>query len=175
LCRDDEIYPEDEMAVDGRRHRRAPFRFADQRVMLNNQRAQLDTLSHELLAHAEDVTTQIISSIHHAQMRQLDGCNKQAIAALREVIWKYARVEDIGIVENGKLACTANWGMLDKPLPLPAEKYVVPNGYSIYKGVKNYLPYGVVLDMSQQGNIVSFTSHLLLAHFPGSTTALIFL
>ena len=72
-------------------------------VMLNNQRAQLDTLSHELLAHAEEVTTQIISSIHHAQMRQLDGCNKQAIAALREVIWKYARVEDIGIVENAGL------------------------------------------------------------------------
>ncbi|WP_224225359.1 EAL domain-containing protein [Raoultella planticola] len=134
-------------------------------VMLNNQRAQLDTLSHELLAHAEEVTTQIISSIHHAQMRQLDGCNKQAIAALREVIWKYARVEDIGIVENGKLACTANWGMLDKPLPLPAEKYVVPNGYSIYKGVKNYLPYGVVLDMSQQGNIVSFTSSFAFSAF----------
>ncbi|MBS3678089.1 hypothetical protein [Klebsiella quasipneumoniae] len=55
-------------------------------VMLNNQRAQLDTLSHELLAHAEDVTTQIIFSIDHAQKRHLDGCNKQAIAALREVV-----------------------------------------------------------------------------------------
>ncbi|QFG76483.1 hypothetical protein DMB90_04135 [Raoultella planticola] len=29
------------------------------------------------------------------------------------------RVEDIGIVENGKLACTANWGMLDKPRRFP--------------------------------------------------------
>ncbi len=28
-------------------------------------------------------------------------------------------VEDIGIVENGKLACTANWGMLDKPRRFP--------------------------------------------------------
>ncbi|WP_434639834.1 EAL domain-containing protein [Klebsiella sp. I138] len=134
-------------------------------VMLNHQRAQLDTLSHELLTHAEEVTTQIISSIHHAQTRQIDGCNKQAIAALREVIWKYANVEDIGIVENGNLVCTANWGMLDKPLPLPAEKYVVPNGYSIYKGVKNYLPYGVVLDMSQQGNIISFTSSFAFHSF----------
>lgn len=134
-------------------------------VMLNNQRAQLDTLSHELLAHAEDVTTQIISSIDHAQKRHLDGCNKQAIAALREVIWKYASVEDIGIVENGKLACTANWGRLDKPLPLPAEKYVVPNGYRIYPGVKNYLPYGVVLDMTQQGNIISFTSSFAFSTF----------
>ncbi len=134
-------------------------------VMLNNQRVQLDSLSHELLSYGEEVTTQIISSIHHAQIRHIDGCNKQAIAALREVIWKYASVEDIGIVENGKLVCTANWGMLDKPLPLPAGKYVVPSGYSIYKGQKNYLPYGVVLDMSQQDNIVAFTSSFAFSAF----------
>uniref|UniRef100_UPI0031DCD441 EAL domain-containing protein n=1 Tax=Klebsiella sp. TaxID=576 RepID=UPI0031DCD441 len=134
-------------------------------VMLNNQRVQLETLSQELLTHAEDVTTQITSAIHHAQRRHLDGCNKQAIAALREVIWKYASVEDIGIVENDKLACTANWGMLDKPLPMPAEKYVVANGYSVYKGVENYLPYGVIMDMSRQGNIVSFTSTFAFSAF----------
>lgn len=134
-------------------------------VMLNNQRVQLETLSQELLTYGEEVAAQITSAIHHAQRRHVDGCNKQAIAALREVIWKYANVEDIGIVENGKLACTANWGMLDKPLPLPAEKYVVPNGYSVYKGVENYLPYGVVLDMSQQGNIVSFTSTFAFSTF----------
>ncbi|TLV21586.1 EAL domain-containing protein [Klebsiella indica] len=132
--------------------------FLTNSIMLNHQRGRLSDQGHDLLSRAENVTTQIVSAINHVQSSRIDSCDKQAIAALREVIWRYVKVNDLGIVEHGKLACTANWGMLDKPLPLPDNKYVVSNGYSIYKGIKNYLPYGVVMDMSQYNNIISFTS-----------------
>ncbi|WP_174507900.1 EAL domain-containing protein [Klebsiella oxytoca] len=139
--------------------------FLTNSLMLSHQRAQLDDMSDELLSHAEEVTTQIVSAINRVHTREIVGCRKQDIAALREVIWKYSNVEDLGIIENGRIACTANWGVLDKPLLLPDEKYVVPNGFSIYKGVRNYLPYGVVLDMSQYGNVISFTSSFAFSGF----------
>ena len=134
-------------------------------LMLSHQRAQLEEMSDELLRHAEEVTTQIISAINRVHSRDIVGCGKQDIVALREVIWKYSNVEDLGIVENGRIACTANWGVLDKPLLLPSEKYVVPHGFSLYKGVRNYLPYGVVLDMSQHDNVISFTSSFAFSGF----------
>lgn len=139
--------------------------FLTNSIMLNHQRGRLSDQGHDLLTHAENVTTQIVSAINHVQSSRIDSCDKQAIAALREVIWRYVNVNDLGIVEHGKLACTANWGMLDKPLPLPDNKYVVSNGYSIYKGIKNYLPYGVVMDMSQYNNIISFTSPFAFRSF----------
>lgn len=88
--------------------------FLTNSLMLSHQRAQLDDMSDELLSHAEEVTTQIVSSINRVHTREIVGCRKQDIAALREAIWKYSNVEDLGIIENGRIACTANWGVLEK-------------------------------------------------------------
>ncbi|WP_142502245.1 EAL domain-containing protein [Klebsiella sp. 2680] len=134
-------------------------------LMLHIQRGRLSDQGRELLSHAENVTAQIVSSISHVQARRINSCGTQAIVALREIVWQYSNVEDLGIVEKGKLVCTANWGMFEKPLLLPDNKYVVSNGYNIYKGMKNYLPYGVVMDMTQYDNIVSFTSPFAFRSF----------
>lgn len=128
-------------------------------IYLNNQHKQLKNLALTILIHSENVATQIDSSIEETSNLRLDTCNEQNIEKLREIVWRYADVHDIGILENNKLACTANWGVLKNPVNFANLNFTISKkGYALLSSKKGILPYGVEMDITSKDGVVAFTS-----------------
>lgn len=128
-------------------------------IFLDNQKEKLNHLALTVLGHSENVSSQIANSITETKSLGINACTDQNLDQIREIIWKYASVEDIGIVNNNQIICTAHWGILKKPLALADLDFTVTKyNYHLYSSKKGILPYGMEMDMTIKDNIVAFTS-----------------
>ncbi len=122
-----------------------------------NQKEQQDLFAQELLRQAELVSTQITNAIDDINQQGLTKCDQHSIDQLRFETNSYEHVYDLGLVIDGKIACTANWGVLTRPLALPAAKYITPSGYEIYSRLDNILPINERFDVAKLHNVVGLT------------------
>lgn len=86
-----------------------------------------------LLSYSEDVSQQLTSALMDARHTGVTNCSPDSLNTLRNIRYKYKYLDDIGIIDSGSLACTANWGTLINKLPLPSYFYTTPSNYRIYK------------------------------------------
>lgn len=135
------------------------FGIAGNFICLNIQQNQLKELSSSILSHAGNVASQITSSMMEAGTLGISQCNDANLEKLRQIIWKYPSVQDIGVTDNHKLLCTANWGVLTNPVDFSQVSYVLSQaGYSLFNSQKGLLPYGIEMNMTIKNNIAAFTS-----------------
>jgi sensor c-di-GMP phosphodiesterase-like protein len=57
------------------------------------------------------------------------GCDKTSLDSYRQIKLNNLYFGDIGFIEKEKLVCTAFWGKLATPVPLPAELHKTPRGF----------------------------------------------
>lgn len=122
------------------------------------QKEQQSLFANELLTQAETISTQVLHSLNDAQAFNLTTCNVESINKLRKIVSRYDYVYDVGLIdENGNVACSANWGRLIDPKPLPTDAYITPFGLTLMDKVSNILPADFKLDAVKLDNYVSFT------------------
>ncbi|WP_288497427.1 EAL domain-containing protein [uncultured Acinetobacter sp.] len=116
---------------------------------------QID-FSYKILNHAEAVTNQIISSTNSAL--KINSCDDKNIEKLRNILLTYSYLDDIGIVKDGKIICTANRGVLKYKITLPSANYINTLNYKFYKNFnsKNFLK--KPSDITQFKNVIVVTS-----------------
>ncbi|NTX85065.1 hypothetical protein G7003_15665 [Citrobacter youngae] len=91
-----------------------------------------------LLRYSEDVSQQLASALMDARHTGVTNCSPDSLNTLRNIRYKYKYLDDIGIIDSGSLACTANWGILINKIPLPSYFYTTPSNYRIYKFDGNF-------------------------------------
>lgn len=116
-----------------------------------------NSFARELLRSAESVSNEISFAIQEVSKYSLNECNEESIYVLKVISNRLNFVYDLGLLLNGRVVCTANWGRLKNPGNLPNDFYSIPAGLEFYSAAKNIFPIDMDLDVTRQSNIVAFT------------------
>lgn len=135
-------------------------------ISIGIQKEQQSQLARELLNHAETVSTQVTLSLNDVQKSGIKTCDVQNINILRKIVSRYEYIYDLGLIdENGRVACSANWGKLIEAKPLPKNAYVSPSGITLLSNVSNVLPAEFRLNTAKLGDYVTFTMPTLFKEY----------
>lgn len=118
-----------------------------------------------LLAHALRVAQEshrLIDAATHAT--QL--CSASDIATLRVLLFNATFLRDIGRLRDGRLVCSAAWGLLPEPQPLPPAAFHTRNGVTLWVGAANIIDRRIIGDMAARNNVVVFTAPGAFDGFP---------
>ena len=126
-------------------------------VTFIDQKEDQNAFAKDLLSHAELVSSQLSDALEAITVQGLSECNQASIDELRSRTNSYENVYDLGLVVNGEVTCTANWGLLINPVILPKAQYVSPNGYAVYSKLGSILPIRDHFDVTQLDNAIALT------------------
>ena len=118
-----------------------------------------------LLRYSEDVSQQLASALMDARHTGVTNCSPDSLNTLRNIRYKYKYLDDIGIIDSGSLACTANWGILINKISLPSYFYTTPSNYRIYKFDGNFKFVKSNHTATVLDNFVVFNSALSFTNF----------
>ncbi|MCG8706832.1 EAL domain-containing protein [Brenneria sp. 4F2] len=110
-----------------------------------------------LIHRADDVAMQSEQAMSEARYLLPTPCSDGDLFQLRFLVHKYRHVLDIGRLHDGKLICTAGRGVFSPPIILPAPD-IVENDIGFWRAVKGLFDPRIEMDISNQGDVASFTS-----------------
>lgn len=122
-------------------------------------------LARELLYHEDMITEEFLDTIRSVKKLNATQCDDQTINALRELVNRRVYVQDLGLIYNDRLSCTANWGMFTQPLELPEYRFETPLGYKIYEKVTHLFPSMPPFNMTQRDHVLAIAENGLLNNF----------
>jgi sensor c-di-GMP phosphodiesterase-like protein len=134
-------------------------------ILTTLQLERQHALSQELLVYEDSITEEFLDTMRRVKQLQATQCDDQAINALRVLVNSRLYVQDLGLIYNDKLACTANWGVLKDPLALPEYRFETPLGYKVYERVTDLFPSMPPFNMTQRGNVLAIAESNLLKNF----------
>lgn len=116
-------------------------------------------MSAHILSQAERVAKELDTAQQVASNSPYPECTVDDINLLRRVTLEYELVQDIGRVWQGKIICTAGWGILKHAAVLPETGYYSHSeGRTFYRHAVDMLPVKKTNDLIVKGNTVIFTS-----------------
>ncbi|MGB3599841.1 MAG: CSS-motif domain-containing protein, partial [Marinomonas sp.] len=81
-------------------------------VIIKHEREFLRGYSEAILNRGLQANKESRLSLKFAQQSQFEQCSPEDIEYLRESLWNYDFIHDIGRIKNGAIECTAGWGLL---------------------------------------------------------------
>ncbi|OAT78422.1 hypothetical protein A9B99_01410 [Mangrovibacter phragmitis] len=116
-------------------------------------------ISAHILSQAERVASELDTAQQVASNSPYPECTVDDINLLRRLTLEYELVQDIGRVWQGKIICTAGWGILKHATVLPDTGYYSHiEGRTFYRHVADMLPVKKTNNLIVKGNTVIFTS-----------------
>ena len=95
-------------------------------VIMGQQKSKLREISQTLLQYSEGLSQSVAQTLKGLTTQ---GCDKASLDRYRQIKLDSLYFADIGFIEQGKIICTAFWGKLANPVPLPAELHKTPRGF----------------------------------------------
>jgi len=139
----------------------AVFHFTSNYFQLISQKQFADSL----LGKAEEVSDDIVSSIYDVSEIAVKECNEETINKIRQILIKHKYVQDLGLMRNDRVLCSANWGVLNNSPSLKGALNKVLYGFHLASGVSNIFPAEVKYDITKFDNIVAFTIQKPFSHY----------
>ncbi|WP_162375593.1 EAL domain-containing protein [Ancylobacter sp. TS-1] len=103
------------------------------RLALYDQRAQLDAVAEQALAHALDVYVDAARTLRSISATDFEPCSPGHMRRLRELVVNSLAVDDLALVKDGILHCDV-WGPAPWRLPLAPPDIVLPDGIGVAFG-----------------------------------------
>ncbi|WP_336238536.1 EAL domain-containing protein [Enterobacter chuandaensis] len=100
--------------------------YAINAAIVSQQKIKQREISHTLLRYSESLSQNVAQSL---KSMTTQGCDKASLDRYRQIKLESLYFADIGFIEKGKITCTAFWGKLAIPVPLPAELHKTPRGF----------------------------------------------
>lgn len=95
-------------------------------IIVGQQNSKQREIANTLLNYSEGLTQSVAETLKSITTR---GCDKPSLDRYRRIKLESPWFGDVGFIENGKIACTANWGNIINPVPLPATLHETPSGF----------------------------------------------
>lgn len=134
------------------------FIFTSNMIAIGIQKEQQSRFAKELLTQAELVSKQVIDSLNDAVSLNLKTCDDESLNKLRIIVSRYEFVYDLGFInDDGKIACTANWGKLNEARSLPNHSYATSSGITLMSNLTKVLPADFKLNTAMLGKNVVFS------------------
>lgn len=88
-----------------------------------------------------------------------ESCSPADLADIRRLSFVTQFLGDVGRTGDGALLCTAVWGVLDPPVPLPPPSLRLGDGkVFLWKRAEGVLPVDLAVDMAAMGNGIAMTA-----------------
>ncbi|MEO9654876.1 EAL domain-containing protein [Marinomonas sp.] len=84
-------------------------------LLVKNEIKVMHDYSYEILERTDKAAQQIQDVLLLADAKNHSSCAKEDLGGLRSILSHYYLIEDAGIIENYKVACTAKIGVLEEP------------------------------------------------------------
>ncbi|HGE6929414.1 TPA: EAL domain-containing protein [Enterobacter cloacae] len=126
--------------------------YAVNAVIVSQQRDKQREVAHTLLHYSEGLSESVALALKNVTAQ---GCDETSLDGYRKIKLDSPYFSDIGFVENGKVACTAFWGKLATPVPVPAELHKTPRGFLLAQFSKKDFFTG---NAAIYNNVIIFTS-----------------
>ena len=99
-------------------------------VIVGQQKSKQLEISHTLLQYSEGLSQSVAQTL---KSLTTPGCDSASLDRYRQIKLDSPYFADVGVIEQGKIICTAFWGKLATPVPLPAELHRTPRGFLLAK------------------------------------------
>lgn len=131
---------------------------AAQVLLTNVEQSRLLSYANSVLAHAVDVAASNSQELAAVLALDTSPCSEDDIDRLRNRVFKARYVADIGRVVDGRVACSAVWGRLTPPRPVPPSRFVSARGVKLWVASSDVLSPGITADMAGKGNVLLFVA-----------------
>ncbi|GAA0826909.1 MAG: EAL domain-containing protein [Marinomonas sp.] len=135
-------------------------------VIIKHEREFLRGYSEAILNRGLQANKESRLSLKFAQQSQFEQCSPEDIEYLRESLWNYDFIHDIGRIKNGAIECTAGWGLLAEQKKLPHFSELTPDGYQFWKRLKDIPTEGITSNAIARRNSIAFVSHYVFKNLP---------
>lgn len=139
--------------------------YAVNAVILGQQKTKQLEISRTLLHYSEDLSQNVALGLKSITTQ---GCDKTSLDSYRQIKLNNLYFGDIGFIEKGKIICTAFWGKLATPVPLPAELHKTPRGFLLAQFSRKDFFTG---NAAIYNNIIIFTSRYAYDKFTPVTAS----
>lgn len=130
--------------------------FVNQRTLHFEERILRED-TYRVFQLSKEISTNIKGAVYSAAEFPYAPCSQEDLDALRDMLWSYNYLMDIGRVYNNQVVCTAGRGVLDTPWPLPPSDNRA-SGARHWHDEPNLLGQEITSDMALYKNTLSFTS-----------------
>lgn len=135
------------------------------RLSLVSKKTKQLEISRTLLHYSEDLSQNVALGLKSITTQ---GCDKTSLDSYRQIKLNNLYFGDIGFIEKGKIICTAFWGKLATPVPLPAELHKTPRGFLLAQFSRKDFFTG---NAAIYNNIIIFTSRYAYDKFTPVTAS----
>lgn len=134
-------------------------------IIVEQQKDKQREIAYALLNYSEDLSQNVASTLKRITTQ---GCNTSSLNRYRRVKLASVYFSDIGFIEQGKIACTAFWGKLAKPVPLPSALHTTPRGFTLAQfSQKDFFTGNAAI----YNNLIIFTSRYAYDRFTPETAS----
>ncbi len=138
---------------------------AGRHIELGQVDDRLEGHNARLLAHALRVAQEgqrlMAAATHGAAL-----CSESDVATLRVLLFNSTFIRDIGRTLGGALRCSAAWGELPEPVPLPPPAFTLASGLQLWVGAANIVDRRIIGDIAAHRDVVVFTAPGAFDGFP---------
>ncbi len=110
-----------------------------------------------LLAQSVEVADSSGNLIDQTRQSTRIPCSEADIIELRLRAFRSRNVRDIGRLSDGKLVCSAAWGVLDPPAAMP-QPSLIQHGTSLWTAIPSPVDPRLTIDMAARGSVIVTTA-----------------
>lgn len=96
--------------------------------------------------------------LESAKRSRSEACTPDDLADLRLLVFNSHHLSDLGRLREGALICSAVWGKMERPIPLPKRHRTTSDGYDLWGSMPSVVDRRLVGDMSSKDDVVAMIS-----------------
>ncbi|WP_110947557.1 EAL domain-containing protein [Pseudomonas bohemica] len=107
-------------------------------LWLESNQTQVDSYASSILKHAENVAADLTAALLDLDQLESNPCSPADMGRLKQITFNYQFVKDAGRIIDGKILCSALWGIFNNPYNLPDNGKKTRNNYTIWSDIPSY-------------------------------------
>ncbi len=127
-------------------------------ALVQRDRLRLETLTQRLLDEADDIAHESARTLEVSRTPGAVPCSQADLADLRFLAFRSRNIRDVGRLRDGSLICSATWGVLATPRPLPPPDMVTAGGHQLWNAVSDIVDPRISAQMAGNRDTVVITA-----------------
>jgi len=91
-------------------------------------------------------------ALSSAKLDDTQLCSSDNLNKMRNALWKDKYIKDIAHIKNNKIVCSASWGVLKNPIPLPKEAKILTKNLKHWKNIPDPFTKKTTINMISIGH-----------------------
>lgn len=128
-------------------------------IIQHSDKKQLSSYLDSVSETSKNLGQTITQVFNTTSSNLLQTCTKADLRRMRGFLWNHSQLKEVARIQDGNVVCSASWGMLSPPIPLPEPTEYWSNiGLSHWRDVKDAIQGTVNVNMVSNDNMLVVVS-----------------